>query len=252
MKKSANAAGYRDLPILFIIGSGRCGSSLLHEMVARHRNAAFVSNIEDNIRFLNLKGRFNNSILRSPFGRFTKKGRLRFAPSEAYNIVAERIMPAYKLSPRNLEPADVTDSIRRRFEQFFGERLAAQKKARFVHKYTGWSRARFFKDIFPRARFAHIVRDGRAVASSFVRMPWWSGSGEPGSWQFGPLSSADEKSWHASDQSPIVLAGLAWKIYVENDVSRVIQGERLVENREQARALRNGRLHFGIGLASLG
>lgn len=216
MSKAADASQYREMPILFIIGSGRCGSSLIHELVARHRDAAFVSNIEDNLRFLNLKGRYNNALLRSPIGRFTKKGRLRFAPSEAYNIVAEQITPLYKLSTRNLELGDISKSIRQRFERFFGERLEAQRQTHFVHKYTGWARARFFKDIFPKARFVHVVRDGRAVANSFVQMPWWSGSGDPDNWRFGPLNSSDERIWRASNQSAIVLAGLAWKIYVES------------------------------------
>jgi len=44
-------------------------------------------------------------------------------------------------------------------------RIDSQKKPVFIHKYTGWSRIAFFKEIFPEARFVHVIRDGRAVAA---------------------------------------------------------------------------------------
>ena len=202
------------MPILFIIGSGRCGSSLVHEIVARNRNAGFISNIEDNLSVLNLKGRFNNALLRSPIGRYTKKGRIRFAPSEAYHLIARQVSPMYGQLRRNPTRDDVTPFLRDRFERLFAERYVAQGKPVFVHKYTGWSRAAFFHEIFPEARFVHIVRDGRAVASSFLRMPWWTGIQGPPNWMLGPLCEEDRMAWESSGSSLVVLAGLAWKILV--------------------------------------
>ena len=46
--------------IVFVVGTGRCGSSLVHEMIAPHHDVGFVSNIDDNLPFLDLKGRYNN------------------------------------------------------------------------------------------------------------------------------------------------------------------------------------------------
>jgi hypothetical protein len=189
------------IEIVFLIGSGRCGSSLIHELVARHRDVGFISNFDDNLAFLRGLGRFNNAILRSPIGRFTKKGRLRFAPSEAYSIISRQVSPIYANSCRNLQPTDVTPSLKRKFRDFFLDRYRAQSKPVFLHKYTGWSRASFFKEIFPDARFVHIVRDGRAVANSFLQMDWWTGYESPEKWYLGPLSDEDEKAWRESGKS---------------------------------------------------
>jgi len=204
------------IEIVFLIGSGRCGSSLIHELVARHRDVGFISNIDDNLTFLKGLGRFNNSILRSPFGKFTKKGRPRFAPSEAYSIISRHVSPIYANSCRNLRASDVTPSLKRKFRDFFLERYRAQSKPLFFHKYTGWSRASFFKEIFPEARFVHIVRDGRAVANSFLQMDWWTGYESPERWYLGHLSDADNKAWEESGNSFVTLAGVAWKILVNS------------------------------------
>lgn len=204
------------MKLVFMIGSGRCGSSLLHEIIARHKGVGFVSNIEDNFPALSPLGRFNNAIFRSPLGGYTKKGSLRFAPSEAYKLIRRDVSPIYELSCRNLRPDDVTPDLRARFTDFFRVRFEAQNKAVFVHKYTGWSRAAFFKEIFPEARFVHIIRDGRAVANSFLQMDWWTGFQSPKNWYLGPLSESDEETWLASDRSFVTLAGLAWRILVDS------------------------------------
>lgn len=203
-----------DIKIVFIIGSGRSGSSFVHELVSRHEDVGFVSNIDDNLPFINSKGSINNWIFRSPLGRFTKKGRLRFAPSEAYNLISKKVSPIYANSCRNLRAEDVTPKLRQDFREFFIARYRAQGKRVFVHKYTGWSRAGFFKAIFPEAKFIHIVRDGRAVANSFLQMDWWTGFLGPEKWYLGSLSDEQRSRWESSDGSFLTLAGIAWEILV--------------------------------------
>jgi hypothetical protein len=41
----------------FVIGTGRCGSTLVQEVLARHPQVGFVSNLEDKLPTLNLLGR---------------------------------------------------------------------------------------------------------------------------------------------------------------------------------------------------
>lgn len=203
-----------DIKIVFIIGSGRSGSSLVHELISRHRDVGFVSNVDDNLAFINSKGSINNLLFRSAIGRFTKKGRLRFAPSEAYKLIGRQVSPIYANSCRNLRAEDVTPELRRAFRDFFVARYRAQGKRVFVHKYTGWSRAGFFKEIFPEAKFIHIVRDGRAVANSFLQMDWWTGFLGPEKWYLGPLTEEHQSRWESSNGSFLVLAGIAWEILV--------------------------------------
>src|SRR5207253_1711106 len=53
-------------------------------------------------------------------------------------------------------------------------------------------------------------RDGRAVANSWLQMPWWLGYRGPSHWHFGPLSPERHELWERSGRSFAVLAGLAW------------------------------------------
>ena len=50
------------------------------------------------------------------------------------------------------------------------EQMLTPKRNRLLIKITGWSRIGFLDEIFPDARFIHIVRDGRAVASSLLHV----------------------------------------------------------------------------------
>lgn len=204
------------MKLIFFVGTGRCGSSLIHEVFCKHSETGFISNIEDNLLLLNRYGRYNNTLYRSLFGDFTKKGSIRFAPSEAYNLITKEVTPIYANSSRDLIDSDVTPWIDKRFKQFFLERNRIQNKTVFTHKYTGWSRMRFFSKIFPNAKFIHIVRDGRAVANSWLQMPWWNGYRGPQNWLWGDLNKAFYKEWADSDFSYITLAGISWKILIQS------------------------------------
>lgn len=213
-----------EIKIVFIIGSGRSGSSLVHELISKHHDVGFVSNVDDNFPFFNLHGSLNNRLFRSVIGKFTRKGRPRFAPSEAYRLISKKVSPIYINSCRNLRAGDVTPALRQSFRTFFVDRYRAQGRRVFVHKYTGWSRVEFFKAIFPEAKFVHIVRDGRAVANSFLQMDWWTGYLGPEKWYLGPLNERQQSQWESSGRSFLVLAGMAWEILVnsiEEDVERV-------------------------------
>ncbi|HEY6566693.1 MAG TPA: sulfotransferase [Actinomycetota bacterium] len=199
----------------FVLGTGRCGSTLVHEVLARHPDIGFLSNVEDRFPLPVQAGRWNNDLYRQVPDRFTRKGRLRFAPSEGYRALERSISTELSTPCRDLLAEDVTPWLDRRTRSFFESRATVQGKPMFLHKFTGWPRSGFLDRIFPRAKFVHVVRDGRAVANSFVQMPWWRGFEGPDSWGWGPLSEADRKAWEDSDRSFAVLAGLQWKLLIE-------------------------------------
>jgi Sulfotransferase family len=210
--------------LLFIIGSGRCGSTMMQEVLARHPEAGFISNLDANILAFNMKGRWNNFIYRHTPRAFTQRDhrflrfvplRMRFGPSEAYRMLNRRVSLLISETKKDLTEEDVTPWLEARFRRFFEERMEVQKKPLFLCKFAGWPRARFIHEIFPEARFLHVVRDGRAVADSLVRRPWWRGYQGPEAWQFGLLSEAYEKEWEASGRSFVVLAGIQWLILMD-------------------------------------
>ncbi|MEY2474334.1 MAG: hypothetical protein QOK28_3663 [Actinomycetota bacterium] len=199
----------------FMIGSGRCGSSLLHEVLARHPGIGFLSNIEDNLTVPVSAGRINSALYRRVPARFTQKGRARFAPSEGYRALDREVSPVISAPVRDLTAADVTPWLADRFRAFFAERATAQDADVFLHKFTGWPRAAFIHAVMPEARFVHVVRDGRAVASSLLQMDWWKGYGGPEAWGFGPLPADDAAAWEASGKSFALLAGIEWKLLLD-------------------------------------
>jgi hypothetical protein len=72
----------------------------------------------------------------------------------------------------------------------------------------------FFSEIFPSAKFVHVVRDGRSVANSWLQMDWWGGYRGPQYWPWGPLPEQLERQWRESGSSFVVLAGLLWCMLV--------------------------------------
>jgi hypothetical protein len=201
--------------LAFVLGTGRCGSTLVHEIIARHPDVGFVSNLEDRFPFLPVPSRFNNDIYRRVPDALTTKGHVRFAPSEGYRALDREVSPVISAPVRDLLAEDVTPWLERRFRTFFTARAQAQGRPLFLHKFTGWPRSGFVRRIFPETRFIHIVRDGRAVANSFLQMPWWQGYRGPDEWSWGPLPPAMEQEWEASGRSFAVLAGLEWKLLIE-------------------------------------
>ncbi|HEY7529942.1 MAG TPA: sulfotransferase [Gemmatimonadota bacterium] len=199
----------------FVLGTGRCGSTLVHEVLSRHPDVGFVSNLDDKLPFPELLGRWNGPLYRFLPPSFAQKGRVRFAPSEAYGILDRRVSPILSTPARDLHAADASPWVQRRLRRFFEDRARAQRSPVFLHKFTGWPRAGFLARVFPDARFVNVIRDGRAVASSWLQMPWWLGYGGPERWQWGPLPRPYAAEWESSGRSFVTLAAIAWKMLMD-------------------------------------
>lgn len=210
--------------LVFIIGTGRCGTTMTHEVLACHPDTGFVSNVDANVPALNLTGRFNSRLLslmpRAVLQRDHRhstlvKMRARFGPAEPYQLLNHHVSPMVSESTRDLTADDATPWLRNRLTQFFERRMSAQGKPVFLCKMSGWPRARLLHEIFPRARFVHVVRDGRAVAESMIRRPWWTGFMGPSRWQYGPLPEHLECAWKRSGRSYVALAGIQWMLLID-------------------------------------
>ena len=160
----------------FVLGTGRCGSTLVHEVLARHPDVGFVSNIEDRFPVPASPG-YDGTTTSTGSCPSSSRGRagLRFAPSEGYRALDREVSPVLSTPFRDLLAEDVTPWLSARTLRFFQERARIQDKPLFLHKFTGWPRSGFLQRILPDARFVNVIRDGRAVANSFLQMPWWRG-----------------------------------------------------------------------------
>jgi hypothetical protein len=237
--------------MVFVIGTGRCGSTLVEEVLARHPAIGFITSYEDRLSALRLTGRATASLYRRLPQRMSTKGRARLYPSEGYRVLSAQVSPALARPIRDLVAEDATPWLASRTRAFFARHAQAQGKPIFLHKFTGWPRARFLAEVFPEAKFIHVVRDGRAVASSLLQMPWWEGWGGPERWTYGPLSSSARRAWEEHEHSFAVLAGLQWSLLIEafeacrSDIGEErwleLRYEDLLEDPAQACAGRRGR-----------
>lgn len=195
---------------VFVLGTGRCGSTLVHEVLARHEGTGFVTNLDDlNIR---RSSRWQNTVWRRLPPGVTRKGGARFAPTEGYRILAREVGPVLVDPVRDLTSGDATPWLRERMVRFVEDRTSRLDAPVFLHKFTGWPRTGFLRACFPDAIFIEVVRDGRAVANSWLQMDWWLGHRGPDQWHFGPLPPDLQFMWEESDRSFPVLAALGWRL----------------------------------------
>src|SRR5918992_919221 len=92
--------GGKRMSLLFILGTGRCGSTMIQEVLARHPDVGFISNVDANLPLLNSRGRWNNALYRLTPPAVSQRDRryarlarlrLRFGPSEAYRMLNREV-----------------------------------------------------------------------------------------------------------------------------------------------------------------
>jgi hypothetical protein len=197
--------------MIFVVGTGRCGTTLVHELLARHHDVGWMSNLDDLTAPLRPSGRWNGPVYRALPPSFSKKGRVRFAPSEGYRALRLEVSPLVVEPFRDLRASDATPWLAERLRTFYGRRAEAQDTPFFLHKFAGWPRARLLHAVFPDARFVHVFRDGRAVANSLLQTSWWPGFRGSAGWPYGPLPDAPP----GADSSFVGLAGLTWATLID-------------------------------------
>lgn len=226
-----------DRPV-FLIGMGRSGSTVVFECVATHPDVGWLShhaNRRPDWRFLHAVSRLadlgfgvRKAIERSDQRRALVE-KVRIGPAEAWetwaSVCGEKIRFDWLLGVR------ATPGERAAAAALVRDVLRYTGKRRFGAKFTGPPRIGYLASLFPDARFVHLVRDGRAVARSLLRVPFWRDSFrmERPAWENG-LPEAWTPLWRDSTNPPLALAALQWR--------RVIEVAR-----DEARALAKGQYH---------
>ena len=217
---------------IFLVGMPRSGTTVIFEVLAARPDLAWFSGhlqrsprtpaLAVLSRMADLSPAMRRSVSRSDQVRPWLE-RLRVGPVEAYPLwercCGEKFRYDYLLgasaSPRERECVRSTIS---RVQRYHG-------KPRFAAKVTGPGRIEYLSSIFPDARFVQVVRDGRAVVQSLMRVPFWNERERmhKPAWRNG-LDEVDLGDWERHDRSPLALAAVQWR--------RV-----LAATREEAKAL---------------
>lgn len=156
--------------IAFIVGTGRCGTTILAKILNAHSKICvppelqFITSIGNGERF---------------YDKYLKK-EIKHYQAEDYINLFEQCCP-YNLTGyfdirdhfNNLSYPQI--DIKNVFIDLF-DNLCHQFNKEVLVKQTPWygQKLDVLKRLFPNMKVIHIVRDGRDVAISFARTPWWS------------------------------------------------------------------------------
>jgi hypothetical protein len=193
---------------IIIVGTGRCGSTIFHRLLARHPQDMWLSVFSDRYPTNPAVNRWVVTALGNPLFHRLFGGKIQ--PGECYRFWDAH---AYGFSTpcRDLVKEDVTPRMKKQVRSAM-ESLLTSSRNRMLLKIAGWSRLGFLKEIFEDAKFIHIVRDGRAVASSVLHVDSWRGWRGPQGWGAGMLSPEDQAAWDGTNRSFVALAGIQWQL----------------------------------------
>lgn len=199
-----------EAPII-IVGTGRCGSTLFQELLAEHPRVAWLSQAARNDPAHPEANR--RALERRAHPLLGRIYRGRVTPGEHYAFW-EHYCPGFSRTFRDLLAEDVTERNKRQLREAFG-RITWPERPRLLIKITGWPKIGFLREVFPDARFIHVVRDGRAVVNSHLNVDFWRGWQGPEQWRWGPLPPEYRDEWEASGRSFVLLACIQWKILMD-------------------------------------
>jgi hypothetical protein len=195
-------------PPVVIVGVGRSGSTLLYRLLSLHPRAAWITGVANRVR----PGSPANHLVMvaASVPGLGRPIRNRLRPSEAYPFW-ERIAPGFSTPDHDLRADEVDPSVAASAPALLRS-MATRRRPTLVLKVSGWPRMGYLDALLGGPRFIHIVRDGRAVATSLLGQGWWWGHRWREDWQMGELPPDAAAAWEASGRSPYVLAAIQWRI----------------------------------------
>jgi len=199
---------------IFILGSGRSGTTILFDILSRHHKLGWFSNWNDKLPLFYQLALFSKIRDWELFSKLYQKsinrqGLFRYFPKPA--IEANKLWDILiKKDCSRLTKKDVTIERKIYINKYINKLLRWQGKERFISKNTNHTmRSIFLDEIFDSPLFIHIIRDGRAVVNSLLNVGWldlqlwWRNDG------------ITPRKWNESGKDLTLLWAKHWKIQVE-------------------------------------
>ena len=194
---------------IIIVGTGRCGSTLLFRLLAMHPNVGWLSTFNEVFPTQLWLSRFSRLYRYRSLGHALRHQSFFPKPFEAYRFW-EHYLPGFSRRERPLTAADVPAEAIVPVRKTISRVLDHMGRKRFLIKVTGWSRIAYFDRIFPDALFIWLQREPRAVISSWIRADWLDVTSAPGSdqWQWGDIPPPYRRIWQELGGGDILNAAL--------------------------------------------
>ena len=212
-------------PIIFI-GNPRSGTSVISEIVMRHKDLGFPSQYQnkypENTNVNYFRQLFDNRIWRihgqkDQLNKVSPINNYIFKPQEAYPMWDAIVEDHISFSRGFLKDTVPSEASVRFLRKHFAKMVRKQGKRRLTFKITGPSRIEFLSALFPDAQFIRIHRDPVPTVSSLLKVPFWERLGMTQLWWNGAYSEEEiqEAAMHSDD--PIWLT--AFQIKKVQDVT---------------------------------
>ena len=148
-----------DAPFPFIVARGRSGTTLLRAILDTHPALAIPGESHFAVSFAIRRGRYER---RDRFDvEVFVRDLIRHWGFRRWEIPEERVRAAFTAAP----PEDLAEAVRLAFRLY----AVSRGKQRYGDKTPGFIlHIDLLADLFPEARFVHLIRDGRDVALSYL------------------------------------------------------------------------------------
>lgn len=154
----------------FIIGTGRCGSTMLAQMLNSHSQVCVPFELQILFEYSNNGARL--------YEIFKEEKNKSFEPEDFIDLIEAKSphkFHEYFNYRRFFEKQQYPiRNLKKLANSLFSEIAESKNKKIFIEQ-TPWygQRIDILNELFPDAKYIHMVRDGRDVAISFARTPWW-------------------------------------------------------------------------------
>jgi hypothetical protein len=207
--KPARALRPIDRPI-FINGLGRSGTTIIHTLLSTHPNVNWMSLLCGKYPRRPYLNRWLMCAIDIPLINIYLNHR--FVPLENYAFWDQHYRGFFNPC-RDLVASDADPYTKKSLRKAFSQ-LLTSKRNRLLIKITGMPRISYLHALFPDAKFVHVTRDGRAVANSRMRTPFWNGWDGLNLWA-GEMPAQYREEWKNHGYSFVALAGIEWKTHLD-------------------------------------
>jgi hypothetical protein len=206
--------------VVILLGAGRGGTTLLYKLLSLHRDVAYLSNYEARAprwpSVARVQRLFRNRHTLKLQTWFGEDGGAYFdAPRRRLHALVPTPVegePVYAAAgvPEEPAPGQAVDlaACERLASRMHGIRAAAGARVLLTKRTSNNRRVAWLERAAPQARYIHLLRDGRAVAASLLKVEWWPSHGL--FW-----GSGSPREMEAMGHHPLALAAENWSREVE-------------------------------------